>query len=171
MPMPQPIHGCTVHIPLDISRPTPLILRWRLRCPDGKLSSHLYTLSGLLRKLAHVMLKRPLCARCSSCLLSHSEVIRRSDQSVAVLDESLLAQRLREDVTVLHPVVGVDVRNRYAALVALLADEVVRDLDVFGNRALRRILRLANVARVVAPQFEDGPLHPHAAPRRDAPGT
>ena len=84
----------------------------------------------------------------------------QSDQSVTVLDESLLAQRLREDVR--HHVVGVDVRNRHTALVALLADEVVRDLDayVLGSRALRRILRLANVARAVAPQFEDRPLHP-----------
>ena len=51
--MPQPIHGCTVHIPVVISRPTPLILRRRLRCPEGKRTSQLYTLSGLLRKLAH----------------------------------------------------------------------------------------------------------------------
>ena len=78
MPMPQPLHGCTVLIPVVISRPTPLILRRRLRCPvfnissfiqfpkheklkeertgrilrcpDGKRTSQLYTLSGLLRK-------------------------------------------------------------------------------------------------------------------------
>ena len=51
--MPQPIHGYAVHIPVVISRPTPLILRRRLRCPDGKRTSQLYTLSDLLRKLAH----------------------------------------------------------------------------------------------------------------------
>ena len=45
--------GCAVLIPVVISRPTPLILRWRLRCPDGKRTSQLYTLSGLQGKLAH----------------------------------------------------------------------------------------------------------------------
>ena len=45
--------GLCIYPYVVISRPTPLILRRRLRCPDGKRASQLYALSGLLRKLAH----------------------------------------------------------------------------------------------------------------------
>ena len=69
------------------------------------------------------MLKRPLCARRSrSSLRCHSDARRWSDQSRAMLDERILAHRLGENIR--HHVLGIDVGDRYTALVALLADEL-----------------------------------------------